>query len=138
VDGGFAPECDTWYVPRVCGTFKERAGWHGCQMPEQLLGRIIRACSHPGEIVLDPFAGSGTTLVVAKKLGRRWIGFELSPNYAARAQARLDAAEEGQPLEGAEEPKFSAPATPCRKRAGPGRESTPLFEPPDAQRLGPL
>ena len=45
---GFQPDEDTWYFPRVCGTFKERAGWHGCQMPEQLLGRIIRACSHDG------------------------------------------------------------------------------------------
>src|SRR5437773_500878 len=87
----------------------------GCQMPEQLLGRIIRACSNPGEVVLDPFAGSGTTLVVAKKLGRQWIGFELSPQYAAQAQARLDAASEGQALEGAEEPKVSAPATPRRR-----------------------
>jgi site-specific DNA-methyltransferase (adenine-specific) len=116
---GFQPEEDTWYFSRVCGTFKERAGWHGCQMPEQLLGRIIRACSNPGEVVLDPFAGSGTTLVVAKKLGRKWIGFELSPRYAAQAQARLDAASVGQPLEGAEEPKVSAPATPRhRKRKG--------------------
>ena len=71
----------------MCGTFKERAGWHGCQMPEQLLGRIIRVCSNPGELVLDPFAGSGTTLVVAKKLGRRYLGFELSPNYAEKIQA---------------------------------------------------
>src|SRR5205085_1959794 len=39
---GFTPEEDTWYFPRVAGTFKERAGFHGCQMPEQLLGRIIR------------------------------------------------------------------------------------------------
>jgi site-specific DNA-methyltransferase (adenine-specific) len=109
---GFEPDEDTWYFSRVCGTFKERAGWHGCQMPEQLLGRIIRACSNPGDSVLDPFGGSGTTLVVAKKLGRRWLGFELSPRYVARAQERLDAAWEGQPLEGAEEPRVSAPATP--------------------------
>jgi site-specific DNA-methyltransferase (adenine-specific) len=113
---GFQPEEDTWYFSRVCGTFKERAGWHGCQMPEQLLGRIIRACSNPGEVVLDPFGGSGTTLVVAKKLGRKWIGFELSPKYAAQAQARLDAAAEGQALEGAEEPKVSAPATAAGKK----------------------
>jgi site-specific DNA-methyltransferase (adenine-specific) len=113
---GFQPEEDTWYFSRVCGTFKERAGWHGCQMPEQLLGRIIRACSNPGELVLDPFAGSGTTLVVAKKLGRKCVGFELSPTYAAQAQARLDAAAEGQPLEGAEEPTVSAPPTPRRRR----------------------
>ena len=112
---GFQPDEDTWYFSRVCGTFKERAGWHGCQMPEQLLGRIIRACSNPGEVVLDPFAGSGTTLVAAKKLGRQWIGFELSPQYAAQAKARLDAAAEGQALEGAEEPKLSAPSTAAGK-----------------------
>jgi site-specific DNA-methyltransferase (adenine-specific) len=104
VPDGFAPESDTWYVPRVCGTFKERAGWHGCQMPEQLLGRIIRACSNPGEVVLDPFAGSGTTMVVAKKLKRRFLGFELSPEYVAASQARLDATRPGQPLEGSPEP----------------------------------
>lgn len=113
---GFQPHEDTWYFSRVCGTFKERAGWHGCQMPEQLLGRIIRACSNAGDLVLDPFGGSGTTLVVAKKLGRRCVGFELSPNYAAQAQARLATAREGQALEGAEDPKLSAPATPQGRR----------------------
>src|SRR5204862_8221084 len=70
---GFQADEDTWYFSRVCGTFKERSGWHGCQMPEQLLGRIIRVSSNPGDVVLDPFSGSGTTLVVAKKLGRQWI-----------------------------------------------------------------
>ena len=65
VPDGFAAASDTWYFPRVCGTFKERAGWHGCQMPEQLLGRILKACTDSGDVVLDPFAGSGTTLVVA-------------------------------------------------------------------------
>ncbi len=104
VPGGFEPEGDTWYIPRVCGTFKERAGWHGCQMPERVLGRIIATCSRPGETVLDPFAGSGTTLAVARKLGRRALGFEISPDYAERARARLEAAEPGQTLEGAEEP----------------------------------
>jgi site-specific DNA-methyltransferase (adenine-specific) len=115
----FQADEDTWYFSRVCGTFRERAGWHGCQMPEQLLGRIIRACSNPGDVVLDPFGGSGTTLVVAKKLGRRWLGFELSPDYAARIQNRLDDAKEGQALEGAEEPTVSAPATPPQKTNGP-------------------
>jgi site-specific DNA-methyltransferase (adenine-specific) len=111
VPESFQPHEDTWYIPRVNGTFKERKGWHGCQMPEQLLGRIIRACSRPGELVLDPFAGSGTTLAVAKKLGRGFIGFELSQDYAARAQARVDAAREGQALDGAENPLTSVPAT---------------------------
>ena len=58
---GFESDEDTWYFPRVCGTFKERAGWHGCQMPEQLLGRIIRG-RNAGDLVLDPFGGSGTRL----------------------------------------------------------------------------
>jgi site-specific DNA-methyltransferase (adenine-specific) len=121
----FQPDEDTWYFRRVCGTFKERAGWHGCQMPEQLLGQIIRVSSRPGEIVLDPFAGSGTTLVVARKLGRQWLGFELSADYAAQARARLDAAREGDPLQGAEEPKLSAPTT----AAGRRRTATPSPRP---------
>ncbi len=102
---GFAAENDTWYFPRVCGTFKERAGWHGCQMPEQLLGRIIRACSNPGDVVLDPFGGSGTTLVVAKKLDRRYLGFELSEDYVAQIQSRLENVAIGQSLEGGAEPQ---------------------------------
>ncbi|HZW31053.1 MAG TPA: DNA methyltransferase, partial [Isosphaeraceae bacterium] len=63
-----------------------------------------KACSNPGEVVLDPFGGSGTTLVVAKKLQRRFLGFELSPDYAAAIRARLEAARPGQPLNGSPEP----------------------------------
>jgi site-specific DNA-methyltransferase (adenine-specific) len=118
-EGGFAPDHDTWYVSRVCGTFKERAGWHGCQMPERLLGRIIRACSDEGGVVLDPFAGSGTTLAVARKLGRRFVGFELSPEYVDRIERRLAAVEPGDPLEGGEEPRVNG--TRPRSRAVPGR-----------------
>ena len=110
---GFRPDEDTWYFPRVAGTFKERVGFHGCQMPEQLLGRIIRCSSNPGDVVLDPFAGSGTTLAVARKLGRRWLGYELSAEYARRAAARVAAAREGQPLAGAPEPLVIAPPTPA-------------------------
>lgn len=108
---GFQPTDDTWYFPRVAGTFKERAGFHGCQMPEQLLGRIIRSCSNPGELVLDPFSGSATTLVVAKKLGRQFLGFDLSAEYIDRGLARLAKAEVGDTLDGAAEPLISAPAT---------------------------
>jgi len=108
---GFRPEEDTWYVPRVCGTFRERQGFHGCQMPEQILGRIIRACSRKGELVVDPFAGSGTTLAVAKKLGRHFLGFELSPDYTAKIRKRLAGIREGDPLEGSAEPLQSAPPT---------------------------
>jgi site-specific DNA-methyltransferase (adenine-specific) len=115
---GFQADENVWYFPRVCGTFKERAGWHGCQMPEQLLGRIIRACSHPGESVMDPFGGSGSTLVVAKKLGRQFLGFELSDQYAANIEKRLAEVKPGDPLSGAEEPTVSVPATGAGRKLG--------------------
>jgi site-specific DNA-methyltransferase (adenine-specific) len=114
--GCFSSEEDTWYFPRVAGTFKERAGFHGCQMPEQLLGRIIRTCSQPGEIVMDPFSGSASTLVCAKKLGRQFLGFDLSADYAERGNERLTATEVGAPLTGAPEPTMSAPSTANGKR----------------------
>lgn len=85
----FSPQDDTWHVPRVCGTFKER-GDHPCQMPEALLERIVRVSSNPGELVLDPFAGSGTTLAAAKRLNREYLGIELSENYVEMIQQRLD------------------------------------------------
>lgn len=109
--GCFTSEEDTWYFPRVNGTFKERAGFHGCQMPEQLLGRIIRSCSHEGEIVLDPFSGSASTLVTAKKLRRQFVGFDLSQDYVTRGLERLAAVQPGDELTGAPEPTMSAPAT---------------------------
>lgn len=115
VPDGFRADDDTWYFPRVAGTFKERAGFHGCQMPEQLLGRIIRASSieaDPPELVLDPFSGSATTLVVSKKLNRRFVGFDLSADYVDRGTKRLADVSAGDPLEGAAEPLLSAPATP--------------------------
>ena len=108
---GFRSDGDTWYFARVAGTFKERAGFHGCQMPEQLLGRILRASSHEGEWVLDPFLGSGTTASVAKKLNRHFMGFELSPEYAQQSRKRIDAVSAGQSLDGAADPTLSAPST---------------------------
>ncbi len=108
---GFMPEQDTWYFSRVAGTFKERQGFHGCQMPEQLLARIIRASSNEGELVLDPFSGSGTTLAVAKKLGRDFLGCELSAEYVKYASERLKNIESGDPLDGPADPVASAPST---------------------------
>ena len=108
---GFTAEEDTWFFPRVAGTFKERAGFHGCQMPEQLLGRIVKSCSSPGDVVMDPFAGSCTTLTVAKKEGRRFLGFEMSKEYVKLGRNRIDAVCVGDALEGSPEPKASSPAT---------------------------
>jgi site-specific DNA-methyltransferase (adenine-specific) len=84
----FRPESDTWAESRVCGTFRERTG-HPCQMPEAVLDRIIRAATNPGDVVLDPFAGSGTTVAVAKKLDRQFYGIELSEQYADGVRQRL-------------------------------------------------
>ena len=122
---GFGAAEDTWYFPRICGTFKERSGWHGCQMPEQLLGRIIRASSNEGETVLDPFGGSGTTLAVAKKLGRSFLGMELSDDYADKITARLAGIAVGDPLDGAAEPLKSAPATKDGRRLQSPKKKRP-------------
>lgn len=107
----FPPDGDTWFFSRVAGTFNERQGFHGCQMPEQLLGRILRACSHEGDLVLDPFAGSGTTLAVARKLNRRYLGFELSKAYVQKIKQRLTEIRPGDSLTGPENPLTSAPET---------------------------
>ena len=102
---------DTWYYSRVAGTFGERKGFHGCQMPEQILGRIVKLSSNPGELVVDPFAGSGTTLAVAKKLGRKCLGFDISPNYCTQVRDRLSGVKIGDALLGPEDPRSSAPST---------------------------
>jgi hypothetical protein len=67
---------------------KERLGYP-TQKPEQLLERIVSVSSNPMDIVLDPFCGCGTTLVVAHKLGRRWIGIDVSPTACKLMDKRL-------------------------------------------------
>jgi len=90
---------DVWNeYPRVCGTFKERMDFP-CQMPESLLARIIRVSSHPGEWILDPFSGSGTTDVVAHKLNRIYTGIEISEEYVKESEKRIKESE-GLPVEG--------------------------------------
>ncbi len=64
------------------------------------LDRIIRACSNEGDLVLDPFVGSGTTPAVAKKLNRRYLGIELSKLYVGGACARMASITPGDPLWG--------------------------------------
>jgi DNA modification methylase len=82
---------DVWsQFSRVCGTFKERAGWHPCQMPEELLKKIISASSNKPDLVLDPFSGSGTTAAAALQLGRHYTGIEISEQYVEKARERLN------------------------------------------------
>ncbi|MFH0948602.1 MAG: site-specific DNA-methyltransferase [Elusimicrobiota bacterium] len=80
---------DVWEFARVCGSFKERLGDHPCQMPEALLERIIKTSSNAGDVVLDPFGGTGTTVSVAKKLKRNYITTEISKNYFDVIKKRL-------------------------------------------------
>lgn len=96
---GFPADHDTWYFPRIAGSFHRRQPGAPNQMPEQLLGRVIRACSNPGDVVLDPFVGTGTTLVVAKKLDRKYLGYEISAAFAEPARKRIHAAKVGDPLD---------------------------------------
>ena len=123
----FTPSHDTWFFSRVAGTFKEREGFHGCQMPEQLLGRIVRVSSNPGDLVVDPFGGSGTTLAVAKKLGRRWNGFELSKEYVSRIEERIGGCEIGQDLDGPADPQKSAPKTSRGKKRTKFKNGRPVI-----------
>lgn len=110
----FEADSDTWAVSRVCGTFHERTD-HPCQMPEAVLERIIKVASNPGDVVLDPFAGSGTTLAVAKRLRRQYLGIELSEAYADAVRERLKAVtpQIGEPKEPV---KMSVPRGPGMKR----------------------
>jgi site-specific DNA-methyltransferase (adenine-specific) len=73
---------------------------HPTQKPEKLLAKIILASSNPGEVVLDPFLGSGTTSVVAKKLGRRYIGVEIDERYCCLAEKRLEMTEADRAIQG--------------------------------------
>lgn len=83
-----------WALPLVTGKKRIRSNGtkaHSTQKPEALLYRVIMAASNPGDVVLDPFFGSGTTGAVAKKLGRKWIGIERDKKYIKVAQKRIDA-----------------------------------------------
>ncbi|MGK5094862.1 DNA methyltransferase [Deltaproteobacteria bacterium TL4] len=73
---------------------------HPTQKPEKLLAKIILASSDEGDVVFDPFLGSGTTSVVAKKLGRRFIGVEANELYACLAEKRLEKADENKSIQG--------------------------------------
>ncbi|GAK54419.1 DNA methylase [Candidatus Moduliflexus flocculans] len=80
---------DVIEIPTTCNGMEEKTP-HPTQKPEELLRRIILGSSNEGDIVLDPFSGSGTTLVVAEQLQRKWFGCELSPDYNQWAIKRLE------------------------------------------------
>jgi site-specific DNA-methyltransferase (adenine-specific) len=86
---GYNPK-DLWSVSRLHREHPERAE-HPTQKPLEIIERMVKASCPPGGVVLDPFLGSGTSAVAAKRCGRDYVGFELNPDYCAIAQLRLTA-----------------------------------------------
>jgi len=84
---------DVWSIPKVTSgrnrSSNERMA-HPAQFPEAVIERIILASTNPGDLILDPFLGSGTTAAVAARLGRECVGFELRSDYVDTAAVRLD------------------------------------------------
>jgi DNA modification methylase len=80
---------NVWTIPRVCGTFKERLADFPTQLPLELVRRVVRTASDPGDLVVDPFSGSATTGVACVEEGRRYVGAELSEDFAAKSRERL-------------------------------------------------
>jgi modification methylase len=84
-----------WVLPICGGQERLKKGGtkvHPTQKPESLLYRVMLACTKPGDVILDPFFGTGTTGAVAKRLGRKWIGIEREDSYVAAALERIEAA----------------------------------------------
>ncbi len=84
---GYNPK-DVWSVSRLHREHRERAD-HPTQKPLEIIERMVKASCPPGGIVLDPFMGSGTTAVAAKRCGRHFVGFELNPDYCELIDNRL-------------------------------------------------
>ncbi len=84
---------DVWQFPKVTSgknrSSKERTS-HPAQFPIAVIDRIIKACSNPGDLVLDPFVGSGSLIEAAIRNGRKAVGFEINPEYIEIAAVRLD------------------------------------------------
>lgn len=98
---GYNPK-DLWSVPRIHRQDPERAA-HPTQKPLEIVERMVLSSCPPGGLVLDPFAGSGTTAVACLRHGRRFVGFEINPTYIEVARQRV----------GATQPALAAPAAPA-------------------------
>ena len=92
-DGSLKQMRDFWELPLVQGRErlrgKDKRALHPTQKPEEMLKRIILASSNEGDVVLDPFLGSGTTTYVARKYNRKWIGIEQNREYIRIARQRM-------------------------------------------------
>ncbi len=97
---------------------------HPTQKSEKLLAKLILASTHPGDFVLDPFQGSGTTSVVAKKLGRRYLGIECDEEYCCLAARRLELAEENREIQGFADGVFWERNSLSSQKSAPKEENT--------------
>jgi len=110
---------------------------HPTQKPEKLLAKVILASSNPGDVVFDPFLGSGTTSVTAKKLGRHFVGVEIDHEYCCLAEKRLALADENKAIQGYAHGVFwernslarqnGSSGKPAQKQAAPAQPT--LFQP---------
>ena len=113
---------DVWVIPNVKHNHVEKTV-HPCQYPVELVERLVLPMTLPGQLVLDPYAGVGTTVAAAVRHGRLDLGFELSAEYVAIGEARVRAAQEGTL---AARPMDRAVYTPpgAAKRPAAGRKAT--------------
>jgi len=113
-----------WRLPICSGRERLRSNGvraHATQKPEALLRRILLASTRPGDIVLDPFFGTGTTGVVAKRLGRAWLGIEREPAYVKLARRRIaSASEEPHPPETSSQQRRTARRIPFEQVVAAG------------------
>ena len=132
-----------WFIPLCTGDERLKGAdgrkVHPTQKPEALLARVLLSSSNPGDVVLDPFFGTGTTGAVAKKLGRHFIGLERDHVYAKAARARIDGVEPLSDISIAAAPEKRAEARvpflalarrrPREGRRNPRRRTPPLSRP---------
>ncbi len=87
--GNGTPLYEWWHDIQIVKNVSAEKTEHPCPVPIRLMERIITLCTDAGDVVLDPFCGSGTTCVAAKRLSRHYVGFEISENYAELARERV-------------------------------------------------
>lgn len=92
------PDKDIWLESRICGTFKERKKHSPNQIPIPIMERIVLACSDPGDLVLDTFAGSGSSGVACAMHDRDWTGFDVGKTCIAESQRRINNARKARGL----------------------------------------
>lgn len=126
---------DVWDIPNVKNNHVEKTD-HPCQFPVELVERLVLSMTHPGDWVLDPFLGVGTSIVAAVRHGRRGAGAEIVESYADLAKERIDAAMAGQlRVRPMGKPKYDPENAGDRLRKAPWLDPSPAAPAPGQFRL---